>query len=64
MARGPNYLICGPGPFDTPEVLWDFLRRLRKLDQEDIAVQMAREDAVRSLAWKTPPWSEPRSDVP
>ena len=33
--KGPSYLI-------HPPVLWDFVRRLRELDQEDIAVQEAR----------------------
>ena len=38
----PSYIIDPPTPFDPPEVLWEFLRRLRELDQDDPAVQDAR----------------------
>ena len=55
MARGPAYLICNePTPYDTPRRLWEFLATLRDLDQEDIAVQAAREQAMRYLRAKTP----------
>lgn len=40
--KGPPCLIDPPSPYEPPEALWDFLRRLRDLDQEDIAVQEAR----------------------
>ena len=40
--KGPSYLI-------DPPVLWDFLRRLRELDQEDIAVQETRFQVGRYL---------------
>ena len=40
--KGPSYLI-------DPPVLWDFLRRLRELDQEDIAVQETRFQVGRNL---------------
>lgn len=40
--KGPSYLIDPPTPYESPEVLWAFLRGLRDLDQEDIAVREAR----------------------
>ena len=40
--KGPSYLIDPPSPYEPPEVLWAFLRRLQDLDQEDPAVQEAR----------------------
>ena len=40
--KGPSYLI-------DPPVLRDFLRRLRELDQDDIAVQETRLQVGRYL---------------
>ena len=37
-----SYLIDPPSPYESPEVLWAFLRSLRELDQEDPAVQSVR----------------------
>lgn len=55
MARGPAYLLCNePTPYDTTRRLWEFLASLRDLDQEDIAVQAAREQAIRYLRAKIP----------
>ena len=42
-------MIDPPTPYDPPEVWWAFLRRLRKFDPNDPAVQAAREDAIRHL---------------
>ena len=52
--KGPSYMIDPPGPFDPPEVLWDFLRRLRDLDQEDVMVQHARLQVGRYLVVPRP----------
>ena len=45
--KGPSYIVDPPGPYEPPEVLWAFLRRLRELDQEDPAVQEVR----RQVGW-------------
>ena len=47
--KGPSYIIDPPSPYESPQVLWDFLRRLGDLDQEDIAVQEARLQVGRCL---------------
>ena len=36
------YIIDPPSPYEPPEVLWAFLRRLRDFDPEDPAVQSVR----------------------
>ena len=59
---GPAWLICGePGPYAEPRELWEFLTELRAFDQEDVAVQWARADAIRHLCWKTPPYDAARA---
>ena len=40
--KEPSYLIDPPSPYEPPEALWAFLRRLRDLDQDDPAVQEVR----------------------
>ena len=47
--KPPCSIIDPPSPFDPPEVLWDFLRRLREFNQDDPAVQAAREEVMRYL---------------
>ena len=47
--NGPSYIIDPPGPFDPPEVLWAFLRRLRDLDQNDETVKDIRLQVGRLL---------------
>ena len=47
--NAPAYIIDPPTPYDPPEVWWAFLRRLRKYDPNDPAVQAARADAIRHL---------------
>ena len=47
--NGPSYMLDPPGPFNPPEVLWDFLRRLRDLDQDDEMVKDARLSVGRYL---------------
>lgn len=47
--KAPRSIIDPPGPFDPPEVLWDFLRRLRDFDPEDPAVQAARLQVLSYL---------------
>ena len=37
-----SYLIDPPSPYESPEVLWAFLRSLRELDQEDPGVRSVR----------------------
>ena len=37
-----SYMIDPPSPYEPPEVLWAFLRRLRDLDPEDPGVQSVR----------------------
>lgn len=54
-------LIDPPTPYEELRVLWEFLTRLRALDQEDVAVQWARVDVIRSLCWKTPPYDSTRA---
>ena len=43
------YLIDPPTPYESPEVLWVFLRKLRDLDQEDPVVQYVRLQVGRYL---------------
>ena len=49
VTKGPSSIIDPPTPYESPEVLWDFLRRLRDFDQEDPAVQAARAQVGRYL---------------
>ena len=49
----PSYMIDWPTPYEPPEVLWGFLRGLRDLDQDDIAVQEARRQVGRYLLVET-----------
>ena len=46
-------IIDPPSPYEPPEVLWAFLRRLRDLDQEDIAVREVRLQVGRCLVVET-----------
>lgn len=47
--KDPLYLIDPPTPYESPEVLWAFLRELRDLDQEDPVVQDVRLQVGRHL---------------
>ena len=51
----PRSIIDLPGPYESPEVLWAFLRRLRNYNQDDPAVQEARQQVMEYLRGKTPP---------
>ena len=52
--KGPAYIIDPPTPYEPPEVLWDFLRRLRELGQDDVAVQDVRRQVLGYLGVKSP----------
>ena len=47
--KDPAYIIDPPTPYEPPEVLWAFLRRLRDFDPDDPSVQDARRQVGRYL---------------
>lgn len=47
--KPPAYIIDPPSPYEPPEVLWAFLRRLREFDPDDPAVQEARRQVLGYL---------------
>ena len=45
----PTIIIDPPGPYASPKELWAFLSSLRELNQNDPAVQEAKEQVMEYI---------------
>ena len=62
--KHPTYMIDPPTPYEPPEVLWAFLRRLRRYDQEDPGVQAVRRQVGSYLIVPRPSTQERKENHP